>query len=111
MQNVIITALAFTALYQLSSRTNIRPLVSACIVALVPFSYALIIRTIFGVSPLNLVQWSDVFMLTLQFAAAFLVFYKLYYDDSHATWIIWGVLGLMTITILIPSFVLFLIRL
>jgi hypothetical protein len=111
MQNITITALVFIALYQLSSRVTIRPLTSACIIALVPLIYTLLIRIIFKASPQDILRWSDILMLLFQFVAAFLVFNKLDYDDTPATWIVWGVGGLIVISFIIPFFVFFLLSL
>lgn len=111
MQNILITVLTFVALYQLSSRTTIRPVISACIIALVPLFYTLSIRIILKTSPQSILHWSDILMLILQFIVAFLVFYRLDYDDSPATWIAWGVSGLIVVSFIIPFFVFFLLSL
>lgn len=111
MQSITITALVFIALYQLSSRTTIKPVISAGIIALVPLFYTLIIRVIFRANPQNILRWSDILMLIFQFVVAFMVFYKLDNDDSPAAWIIWGASGLIVVSFVIPFFVFFLLSL
>lgn len=108
MQTPIITALVFVAIYQFASRNSIPPKVSASIIAFVPLIFILILRSIFGASVLNLVQWSDILTLVLQFMVSFFVFHRLEYDDSASSWIIWGLLGLAAVTLLVPSLVLLL---
>jgi hypothetical protein len=99
-----IIALAYVALYQLSSRVTIKPIVSATIIALTPFFYNIVIRTIYGV---NIISWTDILTTVLQFATAYVIFYKLHYDDSLLVWILWGAFGLISIVILVPAFVFF----
>lgn len=86
---------------------TIRPVVNAYIITLTPLVYALLIRATFGVTSLNLIQWSDIRTALLQFAVAFLVFYRLDNDDSATAWIIFGAAGLIIISFVIPAFVLF----
>lgn len=57
---------------------------------------------------MNLINWSDLLVLVLQFTVAYVVFSRLHNDDSHVTWIMWGALGLVVISIIIPYFVFFL---
>jgi hypothetical protein len=85
---------------------TIRPIVNAYIITLVPLVYSLSIRAVLGVELLNLIQWSDILTILLQFAIVFLVFYRLNNDDSATTWIILGASGLITTAFVIPAFVL-----
>lgn len=89
-------------MYQLSSRANIRPLISASIIAFTPFIYTVLLRAIHQVAPSNLLHWRDILTLILQLTVATFVFYKLDYDDSYVTWIVWGAAGLIVISMIIP---------
>lgn len=109
MQNLTIVILTYVVLYQLSSRTSVRPVVSASILALTPLVYELIIRAVKNTNLPILIGWIDLILLILQFAAAYIVFTRLDNDDSHTTWLVWGAGGLIIIAILIPISLLFLL--
>ncbi len=95
-----ILVLAFLAVYQLSSRVNISPRVAASLVIATPFIMTLILRLIYGSDISHLMGWGDVIILTFQFAAYYFIFHRSQHDESIASWIGWGVAGLLVIPVL-----------
>lgn len=104
-ENVTIVMLTFVVMYQLSSRTKIHPVTSASVIVLVPLIQVILIRLIFKVSLLQVLQWSDLLTMVLQFVGAAWVFYRLDYDDTAMTWLVWGVVGCIAISFIIPFIV------
>jgi len=106
----IVAVFVFVGVLQLSARFKFHPVLSSILVVLPPFLLALLLKSILSIqdefSIRNLLSWTDVVVIVLQFLASVLLFYKIRNEeDSLFAWFGWSFAGLMIIFIAIPFLV------